>query len=39
MARLGFEARYSVARQYIFESRSRLRDQEYGFEFGSHYRQ
>jgi hypothetical protein len=35
MARLGFEARYSGARQYIFESRSRLRDQEYGFEFGS----
>ncbi len=31
MARLGFEVRYSGARQYIFESRSRLRDQEYGF--------
>ena len=30
MARLGFEARYSGARQYIFESRSRLRDQEHG---------
>jgi hypothetical protein len=28
--RLAFEARYSGARQYFFESRSRLRDREYG---------
>ena len=30
IARLAFEARYSGARQYIFESRSRLWDREYG---------
>ena len=30
IARLAFEARYSGARQYFFESRSRLRDREYG---------
>jgi hypothetical protein len=30
IARLAFEARYSGARQYFFELRSRLRDREYG---------